>query len=93
MSTTYCSECKPSCRGHRPEDADTLETPINLMVVHLTHAAGMVLAAQDVGGSPAQAALNVWASLTGLDDDSALQYAYELMEHPTPPITASVAPF
>lgn len=48
--------------------------------VNLTDAAAMVVMTQDIGGTPADAALAVWSALTGLGDpEDALAYARELL--------------
>jgi hypothetical protein len=48
--------------------------------VNLTDAAAMVIMAETVGGTAADAAIAVWEALTGLGDrEQALAYARELL--------------
>lgn len=66
---------------------------VHLMSVDLSAAAAMVVAAEDVGTAEGRAALSVWASLTGLEDYDALDYAQTLAADPDTTVTATVAPF
>lgn len=93
-----------SCPGRDPEplapdrDRDQTETSDwTPEVLHLTDAAAIVVRAYQTGPnnrpSPAYyGAMAVWRELTGMDEPTALTWAYSIATLPTP-VTGAVIPF